>query len=1159
MDSGMTAMTPCKTLMVKIICLLLGLSIVRCGGGGGGGGDRASDGGTPAVTTAVTIQGVVTDGTPTSPIAQALCRFVEQPNGQQGISAVADTAGNFTLQIPPQEQGVIECQHPILSTLALTTFVSTMGEAAGTTVTEEISPASNVITDIILASNASDPKTLKANLQEELASGEPHLTTLVEAAVIVFKALLETQTVVAVDFGGDGTTGETDGGNGGNNTGSQGDGGGATGQVGDGGEFSPIPRAVCTFTLDQHGMVGANTILGDLFADGVLDRSDLQPIAERVHAVLRPERRQAIQDAFAILFPIGIGRPLQTIANDERSTTPGRFFLPIPAGMPGVIRCSPPDRPNLVLTTCVPARTDHEILGGQDVTPRTDVACDLASQVRQADAKADRESIKVDLISRVIPLQIFLSEDRNGNGTQDPDEEDKDHNGVFDTVVRVRSNTLLPNVDRDLALLVSTATTIFDTMRIVRTNVPPDQTFTDARKDFFTNGTFSAPLAPLAPGVEGALTDATNQAVLGTTDVVKAATTGTLRGTVKDENGRSLAGVQVLAIQQDVRVNVAGNPATTDANGSFHIEQLPIGETTVTASLNGSEVAKITTNVVAIVTINLQLQPTAKIELTPSTQGFGDVPVGGTRARLVTVRNEGTKDLTITAFTIENARRPVFSLGQGQDPKTPVKIAPGASTTISIDYRPTVVGDDAGTLRVASDALNASEGTVVLRGRGAPAPTPQIEVDPSSLTFGDVQVRTDQDVTVTKSVTIRNVGAATLTLSALTIASAEFALGTVTVPKPIPPGAAVTVDVRYRPRNIGTSTGTLRITSDAANTREAIVALSGKGIAAAVAQISVTHQLDFGTVAVGQDQTLAVIIRSSGQADLTLSRLVVAGNASAAFTIQAAPTLPALIRHGATVTAQIRFRPSTAGTVTGTVQVDSNASNTPQATVSLNGTGVAAAAQAQIEVAPTSLALGPVQVGQTQKGQVTMTNTGTADLTVTRLTVGGDAAFTLGTAPKLPARLAPQATATAEVSFRPSTAGTVTGTVQVDSNASNTPQVTIPLSGTGVAAAQAQIEVAPTSLALGPVQVGQTQKGQVTMTNTGTADLTVTELTVGGDDAFTLSTAPKLPARLAPQATATVELSFHPSTAGTVTGTLRVDSNASNTPRVTIPLSGTRR
>ena len=1041
-------MTPWKTLMVKISCLLLGLSIVRCGGSGGGGDDRASDVVTPPVTTAVTIRGVVHDGTPTSPIAQAHCRFAEQPNGQQGVvSAVADTAGKFTLQIPPQEQGFIECQHPTLSTLALTTFVSTKGEAAGTMVTEAISPASNVISDIILASHASDPKTLKVNLEEELASGEPHLTALVEAAVIVYKALLETQAVVAVNFGGDGTTGDSDSGDGGNNNGSQGDGGGVSGAVGDGAEFSPIPRAICTFTLDQHGMVGANTILGDLFADGRLDRLELQPIAERVHAVLRPERRQAVQDAFTALFPTGLGRPLQTTANDERSATPGRFFLPIPAGVPGVIRCYPPDRPNLVLTTCVQARADKEILGGQDVTPRTDVACDLASQAQQANANADREAIKASLISRVRPLQIFLSEDRNGNGVLDPGEEDKDHNGVLDTVARVRSNTPLPNADRDLALLVSTATTIFDTMRIVSTKIAPDQTFTDARMDFFTNGTFSAPLAPIAPGVERALTDETNKAVLGTTDVVGAATTGTLQGTVTDEDAHPLAGVQVLVTQQDVRVDVEGNPAITDANGFFRIAKLPIGETTVTGSLGDSEVAKITTNVVAIVTVNLQLKPTPEIKITPSTLTFGEVQVGKARARLVTVSNSGTKDLTITALTVENADSPAFSLGQ--DTTKPFNIAPGASTTMSIVYRPPNVGPAVGTLRVASDALNALEGTVALSGRGVPSPTPLIEVAPPSLTFGEVQVQTGQAVTVTKSVTIRNVGTATLTLSALTIEPAEFTLSqALTVPMTIAPEAAVTVEVRYRPRNIGTVTGTLHITSDAANTREAIAVLSGEGVAASVPQISVTPSLlDFGAVAVGQDQTLAVTIRNSGMANLTLSRLVVE-NASAAFTVQDTPILPMTIAQGATVTVRIRYRPSTTGIVTGALRVDSNASNTSQVTVALKGTGVTTA-ESQLTITPSLVDFGNVLVGQTQTSQVAVTNSGTADLMLTGLTVDGDAALTLGAAPGLPALLTPKATVTIEVRYRPSTAGLVTGTLRVDSNASNTPQVTIPLSGTG--------------------------------------------------------------------------------------------------------------
>ena len=639
----MTALTFWKTLMMQIMCLLLGLSMATCGGDGGGGDENASAGSPPAAATAVTIQGVVDDGTPTSPIAQARCRFVAQSDGQQGgASAIADTAGNFTLQIPPQKQGLIECQHPILATLTLRTFVSTAGAAAGTTMTEEVSPTSNVIADIIRASNTPDPKTLKTTLQQQLASAEPNLTALVQAAVVVFKALLETQTVVAVDFGGDGSTGEADSGNVGDTAEAPGDGGGASGAVGDGAEFSPIPRAVCTFTLDQQGLVRANTVLGDLFADGLLDRPDLQPIAERVHAALHPNRRQAIHDAFAVLFPTGIGRRLQTVADDERSATPGRFFLPTPSGVPGVIHCSPQDQPNLGLTTCVRARADKEILAGQDVTPRTEVACDLASQARQADANANREAIQDDLISRVSPLQIFPSEDRNGNGRQDPGEEDEDQNGVFDTVARIRSNTPLPDQDRDLALLVLTATTIFDTMRIVRTNVSPDQTYTDARKDFFTDGNFNAPFAPLAPGVEAALTDATNKAVLGSTDVVKAANTGTLRGTVTDDNGRPFAGIQVRALQHDVQVNVAGNPATTNANGTFRIDNLPTGETTVIASLNSAEVAKITTNVVAIVTVNLQIKPTSEIEITPSTLAFGEVQVGGVQARQVTVSNAGT-------------------------------------------------------------------------------------------------------------------------------------------------------------------------------------------------------------------------------------------------------------------------------------------------------------------------------------------------------------------------------------------------------------------------------------------------------------------------------------------------------------------------------------
>jgi len=165
-------------------------------------------------------------------------------------------------------------------------------------------------------------------------------------------------------------------------------------------------------------------------------------------------------------------------------------------------------------------------------------------------------------------------------------------------------------------------------------------------------------------------------------------------------------------------------------------------------------------------------------------------------------------------------------------------------------------------------------------------------------------------------------------------------------------------------------------------------------------------------------------------------------------TLGAAPGLPALLTPKATVTIEVRYRPSTAGLVTGTLRVDSNASNTPQGPVALKGTGVTTA-ESQLTITPSLVDFGNVLVGQTQTSQVAVTNSGTADLMLTGLTVDGDAALTLGAAPGLPALLTPKATVTIEVRYRPSTTGLVTGALRVDSNASNTPQVTIPLSGTG--------------------------------------------------------------------------------------------------------------
>jgi hypothetical protein len=113
-------------------------------------------------------------------------------------------------------------------------------------------------------------------------------------------------------------------------------------------------------------------------------------------------------------------------------------------------------------------------------------------------------------------------------------------------------------------------------------------------------------------------------------------------------------------------------------------------------------------------------------------------------------------------------------------------------------------------------------------------------------------------------------------------------------------------------------------------------------------------------------------------------------------------------------------------------------------------------------------------MGSSQSRIVTVSNEGTADLTVLDLVVtGGD--FTLGQAPSLPVVIVPNASVPVEVVYQPTVAGVATGTLDIQSDVANTPLVTVDLSGTGQAAPVAQIDVQPTVLAFGEVQMGSSQ------------------------------------------------------------------------------------
>ena len=102
--------------------------------------------------------------------------------------------------------------------------------------------------------------------------------------------------------------------------------------------------------------------------------------------------------------------------------------------------------------------------------------------------------------------------------------------------------------------------------------------------------------------------------------------------------------------------------------------------------------------------------------------------------------------------------------------------------------------------------------------------------------------------------------------------------------------------------------------------------------------------------------------------------------------------------------------------------------------------------QGTLTVSPQSVAFGNVLIGSSGKQTVTLANNSTASLTIS--SVGTSGAGFSQTGPALPLTLASGQSGTIAVTFAPQNSGSVTGALQISSNASN-PSVSVALSGTG--------------------------------------------------------------------------------------------------------------
>jgi hypothetical protein len=211
-------------------------------------------------------------------------------------------------------------------------------------------------------------------------------------------------------------------------------------------------------------------------------------------------------------------------------------------------------------------------------------------------------------------------------------------------------------------------------------------------------------------------------------------------------------------------------------------------------------------------------------------------------------------------------------------------------------------------------------------------------------------------------------------------------------------------------------------------------------------------------------------------------------------------------------------------------------------------------------LSPTSLTFASTVVGSSPAAQtVTLTNSGTASMTISGVSITGSNASSFSETNNCGTTLAVNASCTATVTFKPAATGALAASVSFADNAANSPQ-TVSLSGTGAAPVTIAATVSPTSLTFPSTAIGAASASQtVTLTNTGTGPLTFTSSpTITGTygPLFHGASSCGGNATLAVGASCLTTFTFDPTAAGTFTATLSFNDNAPNSPQ-TLILTGT--
>ncbi|MFZ0816457.1 MAG: choice-of-anchor D domain-containing protein [Candidatus Sulfotelmatobacter sp.] len=407
------------------------------------------------------------------------------------------------------------------------------------------------------------------------------------------------------------------------------------------------------------------------------------------------------------------------------------------------------------------------------------------------------------------------------------------------------------------------------------------------------------------------------------------------------------------------------------------------------------------------------------VALSPSALQFAEQSVGSSSAaQTVLLRNMGSAALSISSIA-----------GSGDFAETNncgTDIAAASNCTLSVTFTPTASGLRSGQI-VIQDGAAGSPHVISLSGIGSSA---VVTLAPTNLTFSAQQLGTSS---AAQTVTLTNSGNAALSISNIQ-ATGDYSQ-TNNCPSTLSAGSNCTFNITFTPTVAGTRTGSVSLSDNLSNSPQTVT-LTGSAYLTAIT--AAPSGLTFGTQMLNTSSAAQVVTVTNASASaVTVSGVVVAGDF--AQTNSCSTVAP----NGGTCSISVTFTPTATGIRTGTVTITDNAQGSPQ-TVSLTGTGSATSAPIAT-LSSTSLTFAAQQVGTSGAAQaVSLTNSGTAALTISGVVVTGN----YSQINNCPSSLAAGSACAINISFAPTASGTRTGTLTISDNATGSPQI-VSLTGSG--------------------------------------------------------------------------------------------------------------